>query len=113
MPFAKRDPSGRITALLAQPESGAEERVEVTHPDVVAFLGGNAATGAPLGRLADMDAHMARVMEDLIDVLVSRGVLMFTDLPPPAQHKLLERRRLRQDAATPGTPPAAENDDLI
>ncbi len=47
-------------------------------------------------------------------MLVTRGVLMFTDLPASAQRKLLERQRLRErrDAA-PGTFLAPEGDDLI
>jgi len=115
MPFAKRDQNGRITALLAEPETGDEQRVDLAHPDVVTFLHGNATMGAMLSRLAEMDAQMARVTEDLIDVLVTRGVLMFTDLPPAAQHKLLERRRLRHDAGPAATPApvAADNDELI
>jgi hypothetical protein len=35
------------------------------------------------------------VLEDLIDVLITRGVIQFTDLPEPAQAKLLERRETR------------------
>jgi len=114
MPFAKRDATGRIVALIAQPEPGAEERVDGTHPDVLAFLQEDAALGMTLGRLAAMDGHMARVTEDLIDVLVGRGVLMFTDLPPGAQRKLLERRRLRQQSETaPDNVQVPDGDGLI
>jgi hypothetical protein len=35
------------------------------------------------------------VLEDLIDVLITRGVIQFTDLPEAAQAKLLERRQTR------------------
>jgi hypothetical protein len=35
------------------------------------------------------------VLEDLIDVLINRGLLQFTDLPEAAQAKLLERRQSR------------------
>ena len=38
---------------------------------------------------------MARVLEDLIDVLITRGHIQFTDLPDAAQAKLLERRQTR------------------
>jgi hypothetical protein len=36
-----------------------------------------------------------RVLEDVIDLLVEKGVFRFTDLPAPAQEKLLSRRSLR------------------
>jgi hypothetical protein len=34
-------------------------------------------------------------LEDLLDVLMAKGVLMFTDLPLEAQAKVMERRALR------------------
>lgn len=45
--------------------------------------------------LLDSDAGLARVTEDLIDILINRGVIQFTDFPPAAQAKLLERRQTR------------------
>jgi hypothetical protein len=50
---------------------------------------------APADALNQSDASLARVLEDLIDVLISRGVVQFTDLPDAAQAKLLERRQTR------------------
>ncbi|MEY4757633.1 MAG: hypothetical protein RJA34_2531 [Pseudomonadota bacterium] len=49
----------------------------------------------PVDALSQSDASLARVLEDLIDVLISRGVVQFTDLPDAAQAKLLERRQNR------------------
>ncbi len=45
--------------------------------------------------LSGSDAGLARVTEDLIDILINRGVIQFTDFPPAAQAKLLERRQTR------------------
>jgi hypothetical protein len=45
--------------------------------------------------LASTDAGLARITEDLIDILINRGVIQFTDFPPAAQAKLLERRQTR------------------
>lgn len=45
--------------------------------------------------LSDTDAGLARVTEDLIDILINRGLIQFTDFPPAAQAKLLERRQTR------------------
>ena len=41
------------------------------------------------------DASLARITEDLIDILIHRGVIQFTDFPPAAQAKLLQRRQTR------------------
>lgn len=49
----------------------------------------------PTKALSETDADLARVLEDLIDVLITRGVIQFTDLPEAAQAKLLERRQTR------------------
>jgi len=45
--------------------------------------------------LALSDSGLARVTEDLIDILILRGVIQFTDFPPAAQAKLLSRRQTR------------------
>lgn len=123
MPFARRDAQGRIVALLAEPQPDAREAIDAFHPDVARFLGQAPGQGAVLATgqmppappsFSEMDGHMARVTEDLIDVLVARGVVMFTDLPPIAQRKLLERRRLREAGATaPASPLTPESDELI
>ena len=49
--------------------------------------------------LSQSDTAIARVLEDLIDVLIQRGVIQFTDLPPAAQEKLLARRETRAHIA--------------
>lgn len=49
--------------------------------------------------LAQTDTSLVRVLEDLIDVLITRGVIQFTDLPAAAQAKLLERRETRASMA--------------
>jgi hypothetical protein len=38
---------------------------------------------------------MIRVLDDLIHVLTSKGVIRITDLPPAAQAKFLERTQAR------------------
>ena len=46
--------------------------------------------------LARMDVEFVRVLEDLIDALVAKGVINLTDLPPQALEKLNQRRRARR-----------------
>lgn len=45
--------------------------------------------------LIESDADLARVTEDLVNLLVQKGVILFTDLPPGAQAKLLARQQTR------------------
>lgn len=53
----------------------------------------------PLEALSQSDTSLVRVLEDLIDALITRGVIQFTDLPDEAQAKLLERRENRVSLA--------------
>ncbi|MBI3371449.1 MAG: hypothetical protein HY017_06790 [Betaproteobacteria bacterium] len=90
MPYARRNPEGRIVAMLAEPEPNAQELLPVSHPDVRAFLGGGEAAS-----FGNLDADFIRVTEDLINTLVERRLLQFMDLPPEAQRKLRERESFR------------------
>ena len=90
MPFVRRAPDGAIVALLSEAADGAEESLPGDHPDVLNFLGH--PEGQAFGAL---DANFIRVLEDLIDALIAKGVLRVTDLPHEAQRKLAARKGLR------------------
>jgi hypothetical protein len=49
--------------------------------------------------LAVSDVYMARMCEDLIDILVANGTIALTDFAQAAQDKLAERAQLRADIA--------------
>lgn len=71
-------------------------------------------SAASTNPLSLTDSAMARVLEDLIDVLIKRGVIQFTDLPEPAQAKLMQRRQTRaQISQSLHLLPDSEPDDLI
>ena len=61
-----------------------------------AFLRGDDPEG--LAALRASDLEVVRVLEDLIQVLIEKGVIQFTELPEPAQKKLLQRKRLRRSS---------------
>lgn len=64
--------------------------------------------------LSQSDTSLVRVLEDLIDVLINRGVIQFTDLPEAAQAKLLERRETRASLTNRlQLLPTDPNDDLL
>jgi hypothetical protein len=64
--------------------------------------------------LSQTDTSLVRVLEDLIDVLINRGVIQFTDLPEAAQAKLLERRETRASLNDRlQLLPTDPNDDLV
>jgi len=96
MPFVKRDKRGGVLALYRERSSEAQEYLPTEHPDVQQFA---REPGAPSpqgrGEMSGTDLDMIRVYEDLIDILVSKRVVVLTDFPPAAQAKLVRRKRLR------------------
>jgi hypothetical protein len=47
----------------------------------------------------ESDIQLARVLEDLISLLIDRDFIRFTDFPEPAQKRLIEREGLRMKNA--------------
>ena len=92
MPYVKRDEQGRISTLSLVSASGLEE-IPATSPELLDFMRN---AGMEQSTLQQSDMRLVRVLEDLIDLLIDRDVIRFTDLPLPAQEKLMERRSMRQ-----------------
>lgn len=93
MPYVRRDERGRIVSVQLEPCAGCEEILAGT-PELAEFI--RRAAGEP-NTLEQSDMRLVRVLEDLIELLIARDVIRFTDLPLPAQQKLLERRSMRQN----------------
>lgn len=96
--LCRRNQEGHIVALSLQPlsaeeaQAGGWQPVLAGDPEVDNFVHEVASHANPLSLT---DAGLGRVTEDLINVLIDRGVIQFTDLPLAAQAKLLERRQTR------------------
>lgn len=88
----KRDDSGRIVAVSTTPAGEGWEAHASDSPELEAFAG---ALTCAQNALQASDLGLARVLEDVIDLLVERSIIRFTDLPAAAQDKLLDRRSTR------------------
>lgn len=95
MPFVSRDANGSITALHEQ-ANGLTESLAADHPEVQAYLEQMRRIAAAKDLLSSSDTETVRVIEDLIDVLVDRRLIMLTDLPAPAQQKIINRQSTRR-----------------
>lgn len=97
MPYVTRDSDGRITSVHIESESAAQEEIEVSSPELQAFLEKSVGSRHGLLKedLAASDIDMIRVLEDLISVLIDKRVINMTDLPAAAQTKLSRRYGLR------------------
>tara|TARA_R100001039_G_C1763227_1_gene59033 strand:+ start:74 stop:403 length:330 start_codon:yes stop_codon:yes gene_type:complete len=97
--------------LATAPPPHAKEFLGNDHPEVIRYLRG-ASPGAMMDRLNRTDTEMARITEDLIDVLVSRNILNFTDFPVEAQKKLMARQKLRKSLSALSNL-VTDEDDII
>ena len=91
--YIKRDSSGKIVAISKIQDEGANELMDDDDPELQIFM--RSLKTYQHQALAQTDKTMARVVEDVINVLVEKNLIRFTDLPDAAQLKLLARRELR------------------
>ena len=96
MPFVHKDAQGKILAVYTEPVEGAHE-VPPNDPALAAFIQANIPSTGGADDWAQSDLGLVRVIEDLIEVLIDKKVIMFTDFPPGAQRRLLDRRGLRKE----------------
>lgn len=95
IPFIYRDAEGKILAVYDQPVDGGEE-VAADDSDLHAFIQKN-MPGLVTDDWVQSDLQLSSVLEDLIELLIDKKLIMFTDFPAGAQKKLLERRGLRKE----------------
>lgn len=92
MPYVKRDQDGNLVAVAVESGDLAAEWLEPTAPELAAFLG----KIAPADQFSRSDQELIRVIEDIVDTLIDKCLIRFTDLPVAAQQKLMARRSLRR-----------------
>lgn len=114
--FVKRDTEGRIVAISKLPTADCSEQVEEHCEELTEFALSIQPTVPAQAReqLQNSDNDLVRVLEDVIDLLTTKGVIQFTDLPAAAQNKLLTRKKIRLDARNLNLlDENSNNDDLI
>jgi hypothetical protein len=94
--YVRRDAGGRIEALSRSPVADGDHLWSEMAGDAPEVLGFIAEIGGEDEALSYSDLPFVRVLEDVIDLLIDHAVIRFTDLPAPAQAKLLERRSHRR-----------------
>jgi hypothetical protein len=98
MPYVCRDDSGRITGVFDHAEVGVSEQVKSDDPELARFLKDQGLSSPESIRqlLSQSDLQMVRLVDDLIDLLIDKAVIKFTDLPPAAGEKYLHRQIARK-----------------
>lgn len=112
MPYVVRDENGCIVSVLAQPAKNGE-RWDGSDEDINEIFSAEDATKQLQEVLVASDLSFVRVLEDLIGVLLDKGVLMLTDLPEAAQQKVLQRKEIRDYISRLSGLVAEEKDEEI
>ena len=92
MPFVKRDAHGTVIAVSQEPGSDYAEELPKDDPTLAAFCAGMASAASSLDAT---DQDLIRVLEDVVDLLIAKGLILFTELPVNAQQKIMRRQQLR------------------
>lgn len=93
MAYILKDAQGKIIAVSAIDNLGENwVFIDDTSREYLDFLEGALEKGDPF---RESDIRLARVLEDLITLLIERNTIRFTDLPHPAQKRLNDRESMR------------------
>lgn len=97
MPYVIRDSSGKIAQVIEDLTGATYESVPENAPELQEYYDGRELGPHTLRmQLVQSDQGMARLVEDLIDILIAKHVIQFTDLPPAAGAKYLQRQGKRE-----------------
>ncbi len=94
MLYVKRDAWGNLQQVEAAPFEGMDGELLADSQEAEAWYA-NQSAEISLMQLKKSDLDMIRVLEDLITVLIRKGVVRITDLPEAAQGKLVGRSKAR------------------
>ena len=101
MLYVERDKEGRIIAIHSTPQANAAEAKTVVDEEILDFLNKTVSADSRKLLLSLSDMAIIRLLEDLIDLLIQKNIITFTELPAQAQERLKERKRLRESMAAP------------
>lgn len=93
--YVQRNAQGQLIRVEAAVFALATDTLPADHHEIQAWYA-NEAVEHSLQQLKQSDLDMIRVLDDLIQVLTSKGVIRVTDLPPAAQAKLIDRSHARE-----------------
>ncbi len=100
MLYIERNSEGKIVAVSQKGDGlGAEEKSALDE-EILQFLAENGDSDFWAKILSVSDLGIIRILEDLVDLLVAKNLIMYTDLPEDAQEKIRERKKVRKKMET-------------
>ena len=96
MPYIERSADGKIIGLRTEAGPNSKEEKSLTGDEILEFLKNNLDNKFLKSLLVHSDAGLIRLLEDLIDLLTKKNIILFTELPEKAQQKINERAQIRE-----------------
>ncbi len=93
MAYILRNEQGRITGSTAENLGAQWTYIADNSAEYILYLESSLAQISPF---RESDIQLARILEDLIALLIEREIIRFTDFPLAAQERLNNRQALRQ-----------------
>ena len=91
MIYVKRDATGQVTAISKEPMEGFEQTDESAASEINEVL-----ASATDSLFQNSDLEFIRVLDDVIDILIAKNLLLFTELPEAVQEKYTQRTQMRE-----------------
>ncbi|MBN2646842.1 MAG: hypothetical protein JXR44_03545 [Thiotrichales bacterium] len=111
MLYVKEDTNNQIVEIEFQPLPGFEE-ISLTDPRVSEFIAKSEHSQPLIQALLErLDLKMIRSIEDIVQILIDKNLMIITDLPEPVQNVLLFKKKLRH--LNHNNSPVFEEDDMI
>ncbi|PKO86715.1 MAG: hypothetical protein CVU18_13565 [Betaproteobacteria bacterium HGW-Betaproteobacteria-12] len=109
MLYVARDSIGNVCELHPMPLGRAQEALPADNPEVLQFIHERWRQN----ELSELDRDFVRAIEDTIELLIAKEVILFTDLPPKVQEKLLRRKEIRSQTHYAGNYGGNAESDII
>lgn len=97
MVYVQRDDEGRLLRVEHAPFAEMTETLAIESEELENWLTAREEVKERLASLKESDLELVRVLEDVVSVLVEKGVIRYTDLPEAARQKLDQRAVTRAE----------------
>lgn len=95
MAYIERNENGEIIAVFETAQASAQEFLPIDSAELIDYLTQASSSDDARKVLSTSDLALIRVLEDLINTLINKKVILFTDLPLAAREKLSSREKIR------------------
>lgn len=111
MLYADRNENGNIIGISINPT--VSDNDPISDEELTAFIAESATSSSLLDLINILDIDLIRVLEDLVDLLIKKNIILFSELPPDAQKKLAKRKAVRNQIQQQEPPIIQDEEDLF